>query len=224
MQGRAATCQLRSRAQPACACAHTRLQHCARCFSGGGAARALRRARAAPRWLWSFYALWKGTAPARGLSPSVQRHALTCQPRPPAQPACAYAHTQSRHCARSLSGGGASRALAARARRAALVVVGPYPKVHCTSKEPLPFGARRCFDVPAAASNEQPACACAHTRSRHCARCLSGGGAARALAARARRAALVVVGLCLLKGHCTSEMPLSFGPRPCFDMPAAASN
>ena len=45
----------------------------------------------------------------------------------------------------------------------------------------------------------------------------------RALAARARRSALVVVGLCPLEGHCTSERPLSFGARPCCDVPAAVS-
>ena len=39
--------------------------------------------------------------------------------------------------------------------------------------------------MPITVSNEQPACACAHTQSRHCARSHSGGGAARALAVRA---------------------------------------
>ena len=72
--------------------------------------------------------------------------------------------------------------------------------------------------------NEHPDCACAHTRSRHCALSLWGGGAARALATRARCAALVGVAPCTVRGHCTSKKLLSFGARPCFDVPAAASN
>ena len=72
-------------------------------------------------------------------------------------------------------------------------------------------------------SRAQLACACAHTQSRHYARCLSGGGAARALAARARRAMLVVAIPCPIEGHCTSERALSFGARPCCDVPAAVS-
>ena len=87
-----------------------------------------------------------------------------------------------------------------------------------------PLGTIPCSDVLATASNEQPACACAQTRKRHCAISLSGGGEARALVACARRAALVVVGLCPLDGHCASERPLPFGARPCSDMPAAASS
>ena len=49
----------------------------------------LRRARAAPRWLWSVYALRKTTAPARGLSHSLQSYGAMCQVRPPAQQAFA---------------------------------------------------------------------------------------------------------------------------------------
>ena len=44
------------------------------------------------------------------------------------------------------------------------------------------------------------------------------------LATRARGAALVVVALCMIQGHCTSEKPLSVGARPCCDVPAAASS
>ena len=43
----------------------------------------LPRARAVPRWAWSFHALYESTAPARGLSLSVQDHTATCQLRPP---------------------------------------------------------------------------------------------------------------------------------------------
>ena len=48
--------------------------------------------------------------------------------------------------------------------------------------------------------------------------------AARALAARVRRAALVGVGPYPIKPHCASETSLSFGERPCSGMPAAASS
>ena len=119
--------------------------------------------------------------------------------------------------------GGAPRALAARARRAARVVVVPcVTEGHGTGKRPLSFGARLRCDVTAAASNAQPTFAW-RARVRHCARCLLGGGAARALAARARRAALVVVELFTIKGHCTGRRALSFGARPCCDVPATAS-
>ena len=55
------------------------------------------------------------------------------------------------------------------------------------------------------------------------ARCLSGEGAALELATSARRAALVVVGLAPVQGHCPSEKPLSFGARLWHDVPATAS-
>ena len=132
---------------------------------------------------------------------------------------------QKRHRALSLSGGGAARALAACARRAALVGVGPCPmEAHCASETALSLGARPCSDVPAAASNEQLTCACAQEKAPLRALSLSGGGAARALAACARRAALVGVGPCPMEAHCASETALSLGARPCSDVPAAASN
>ena len=51
---------------------------------------------------------------------------------------------------------------------------------------------------------------------------LWGGGAALKLAGRARRAALVMVGLGLIKERCTDGRLLSFGARPWCDVPAAA--
>ena len=71
-------------------------------------------------------------------------------------------------------------------------------------------------------SQNQPAFAW-HALARHCARCLSGGGAARELAACAHHAALVLVGSCARQGHCTGERPLSFGAWPWCDVSAAAS-
>ena len=61
------------------------------------------------------------------------------------------------------------------------------------------------------------------TRACHCTRRLSQGAKARALATRARRAALVVVASCTIQGHRTGERPLSSGAKPCCDMPAVAS-
>ena len=55
-------------------------------------------------------------------------------------------------------------------------------------------------------------------------RCFSGQGAALELAARARRAALVVVGLPPIQWHYPSKKPLSFGARPWYDVPATTSN
>ena len=110
----------------------------------------LPRARAAPRRLWSLYSLLKGTARARGHSSSVQGRALTCQPqRPLREPACACSALL-RHCAASLCGGRAIRALASRVRCAAPAVVAPRPmKGHCTSEGPPLFGARPCSHMPA---------------------------------------------------------------------------
>ena len=44
------------------------------------------------------------------------------------------------------------------------------------------------------------------------------------LATRARGAALVVVALRTIQGHRNGERPLSFGARPCCDVPAVASH
>ena len=56
------------------------------------------------------------------------------------------------------------------------------------------------------------------------ARCLWGGDGARKLDARARCAALVVVGPCPMDGRCAVKKLLSFGAQPLCDVPAAASN
>ena len=64
----------------------------------------------------------------------------------------------------------------------------------------------------------------ANAWARHCARCLSGVGAARVTATRARRATLVVVCPYPIQGHYTDDRPLSFGARPRCDVPAAACN
>ena len=132
------------------------------------------------------------------------------------QLSCACTQEKAPPRALSLSGGGASHALASCARRAALVGVGPCPlKAHCANETPLSLGARPCSDMPAAASSEQLTCACAQVKKRHCARSLSlsGRSAARALAARARPAALVGVGPYPMKTYCASEKALSLSER-----------
>ena len=126
--------------------------------------------------------------------------------------------------ARCLWGGDAALELAARARGAAMVVIGPHPANGCCDgKMLLSFGARPWCDVPAAASNVKPAPR-GLRRRRVCARCLWGGGAALELASRARRAALVVTGPHPANGAVPARGLLSFGARPWCDVPAAASN
>ena len=182
----------------------------------------LLRPRAVPRRLLSVRAVRTSTAQARGLSPSACCRGATCQLRPPIISRLSRG-TRARHCARCLSGGGTARELAARARRAAVVVVGPCSKKgHCTGERPLSFGARPWCDVPAVSTKNQPAFAW-HARARHFTRCLSVGGTAREIAARVRRATLIVVGLRSIKGHCTEERLLSFGARLWCDVPAVAS-
>jgi len=66
-------------------------------------------------------------------------------------------------------------------------------------------------------------CVCAHANAPPPALSLSGGGAPRALAARALGAALVGVSLYLMEAHCASEITLSLGARPCSNMSGAAS-
>ena len=159
----------------------------------------LQRLRGAPLRLESPHAIWKPTAPATRPFPSVNGRALTCQPRPPTGSRNSRVRTRDSATARFPSGGCAARALAKFARRAALVRVGPYlKKDYCASETALSLGARPRSDMPAAASNGQLTFACAQEKKRHCARALSlsGGSAARSLAACARHVALVGAGPC----------------------------
>ena len=75
----------------------------------------LPRARAAPRRLWSVITLHKATAPAIGLSLSVQYRGATCRLRSPAQSAFA-SHARERATALAVSGVEAKHASMARAR------------------------------------------------------------------------------------------------------------
>ena len=126
--------------------------------------------------------------------------------------------------ARCFSGEGAALKLAVRARRAALVVVASYARQgHCTgerrfSQWPTTMVWRPSYGL------QRRACRRVLAKcTRAGGRCLSGERSALELAAPARHAALVVVGIDLLQGHCASEKPLSFGARQWHGMPATAS-
>ena len=102
-------------------------------------------------------------------------------------------------------------------------MIGFTTKKPCTGERPLTLRVRPWFDVRAVTYKAQPGFAW-HANKRHCAGCLSGGGETRELAARARRAALVLAGLRSMEGYCTGGRPLSFGARPWCDVRAVASN
>ena len=226
VHGRAPTCQPR----PPTSSRRSRVNTCERataCSLSRKEARhaRLRCARAAPRWLASFFALWKPTTAAIQFSPSVHGRAPTCQSRPPTSSRRPRVRTHHRTITPTLSGGGAPRTLAMRARDAALVGVGPaVTEASYSSETSLSFGARPCSDVPAAASNEQPALACAHTPTHLRTYSLSEEGAPRALTMLARGAELIGLGPGSIEANYSSETALSLGARPCSDVPAAASN
>ena len=171
------------------------------------------------------------TLPAKGLSPSARVRGAACRRRPPTPSQRRWystAHARRRSLARCLWGGGAALELPLRARRAAVVVVGPHAKSsHCAGEWALSFGTSPWCDVLSAASNSKPPPLVSHgarapalARSR----CLWGGDAALELAARARRAAVVVVGPHAKQEHCTGERPLLFGASPWCNVVLAASN
>ena len=92
-----------------------------------------------------------------------------------------------RKCATSLavSLNEAQHASLLRACHASLVAIGLCTmKGHCTGEKPLSFGTRTWCDVAITAFKKQSAFEW-HAQARHCARCLSGEGAARKLAVRA---------------------------------------
>ena len=198
-----------------------RKRHCALSLSlsGGGAARAL--ARHANR----CNALYKATAPARGLFRSVHGRALTCQPLFITSSRLVRVRTRDWPTALALCGKEAQKALAPRVRRAALVRVGLCRiKGHCTSEI---YYLPRCETVLRRASigyQRAPGlCVCAHAIAPlHSP--IWGRGTAHALAARSRRAAPVGVAPCTVRGHCSSERPPSYGARPCANVPTATSN
>ena len=216
---------------------HARERLCAGCLSGGGKSRELAaRARCAALTAIGLRVVEGHRTGGRPLSfgarPWCDVRAVASNTQPwcdvravasNTQPAFAW-HANERHCAGNLYGGGKTRELAARARRAALPAIClRAAKWYCTYGRPLSFGARPWCDVRAVASNTQLAFAW-HANKRHCAGCLSGGGQRRKLEARARRVTLVVIDPRTIEGYCTGGMPLSFGARPWCDVRAVASN
>ena len=161
------------------------------------------------------HGVWNGTASARGPSPSARARGATCQLRPPT-PSQRRVTRQRRRLAgaRCLWGGGSALRLAASAHRAALVVVGlSRMQEHCLGGRPLSFGARPWCDVPAAASNAKPAPRVSRGAG-ELALSVPGGVGTLRLAARARRAALVLVGPCLFKGYLAGKRPLNLPCAP----------
>ena len=171
----------------------------------------------------SALGLRKATAPASCLSPLKQDRAATCQLRPPRHSRLSRgAHASAPLHSLSMGMRRSTRACEARVPcRAGCNRV-------MTDKIPL---RRRGFSPsahgPGATWQLRPPRHSRLSRGEHAAqhfvRCLSGGGAARTRATRARHAALVAVGPYLLQGHCTGEMSLSIAATPCCDVPAAPS-
>ena len=168
LHGRAQTCQPRPPTSSRSSRVRARVHATARSLSGGGAARALAACARRVALVGVAHVLYNRTAPSRRPFFSVHGRAPTCQPRPPTSRRRMLLRTRERVPARSLAGGGAPRALAACARHTALIGAGMFSMTtHCVSRTALSLVARSCSDVPAAASNEQSAFACAHTQVRH---------------------------------------------------------
>ena len=102
---------------------------------------------------------------------------------------CACAHTRTRHRALSLGRRRSTRVCSARAAPRWLESVHALWKPTAPARRSFSLGARPCSNVPAAASNEQPAFACAHTQTRHRALSLGRRRSIRACGARAPRRA-----------------------------------
>ena len=182
---RGATCQLRpptnSRLRLESACA----RHSAACLSREGEARGItaraRRPPLAELGPRTTKVHCSGRRPLSFLArPWCDMPAAASNPQSP------FAwHARERHFAACPSVGGVARELAARARRKALVVIGPRTiEGHCAGERPLSFIARPWCDVLDVAFNSQSAFAW-HAREHHYAGCLSGGGAVRVVAVRA---------------------------------------
>ena len=118
---------------------------------------------------------------------------------------------------------GAALKLAASSRRAAMDVDGPCPmKRHCAGERPLlrrsPVVRRASCDL-----QRQASAACLMQRT-HAGALYRWADVALKITARARYAALVVVGSNAKEKLCVSERPLFLSARPWCDVPAAASS
>ena len=180
----------------------------------------LRHARAPPRWLESVHTLRKPTAPARRPSPSAHGRAPTCQLLSSlGEVGSALAPLRSLSLGRRRS---TSACDVCAPRRAGWSRLIPYdsPLRHRNGRLPWCTAVlRRSSPCPHLVMG----CACS-ALTRHCARFLSGGCAARAFATCARPAALVGVGLYPIEAHCARGTAVSLGAQPCFDVRAPASN
>ena len=146
-----------ARGRLVCACAHMRARHRARSLWGGGAARALA--------VHARCAALVGIDPLTVEGRRTSDRALSFGARPwchtplaHGRLVCACVHMRARHLARSLWGGGAARALAARTCRTAWVGIGPL----ALEAAALATGLSRSVQGRGATRpRAQPTCACA---------------------------------------------------------------
>ena len=152
--------------------------------------------------------------PARDISPSACGRNATCQLRRPTPSQRRVSHA-AQACLRSLSlgRGRITQACCVRAPcragygRATLYRRAPRRREASLLRHAAVVRRASC------GLQRQASAACLARRRRTCTLCLSGGGAARKLAAHARCAALDMVGLRPTKGHRVGERHLSFGAR-----------
>ena len=184
-------------------------------------------ARPALRWLKSLHALWNGTARARDPRYSVEGRAPMCQLRRSLREPASACSALVRHCVASLWVSGEDAQYARLPRTRATNCAGRGRSMSCgMALYQQEAAILRCKAVlPRASCGVHFASRLARVaRVRHLAACLSRGGAARALFARACRELRRPRSLNYpMEGHCTSERPPFFGARPCPHVPAAAS-
>ena len=151
-------------------------------------------------------------------APVVRR--ASCGLQRQASAACRAAHARRRSL--SLGGGRTTRAHCARAMPCWLWLAHALSKDTALAKGLSP--SVRVCGATCQLRRPTPNQGRLSRSARTGARCLWGGGAALELAVYARHAVLIVVDQCPSGGHCAVERPLSFGTRPSYDAPAAASN
>ena len=104
----------------------------------------------------------------------------------------------------------AKHASSPRARRAALVVTGPHTRSGTSPARGLSSSVQDPVVRRASCGLQVQPVFAWRACKRHCGGCLSGGGETREPAARARRAALTVIGLHTMKEYCAGKKPPLF--------------
>ena len=155
-----------------CVCVHANAPPRARSREEAQHARS-RRACAAPPLLGVGSCPIKAHCTSEADLFSVHGRALTYQPWPPTSSRRLRVRTLERATRFSLGRRRSTRACGVRAPHRTGRSGTCSLEAHCAIETALFLGARTCSDVPAAASDDQPAFACAHTRTRY--RALSHG-------------------------------------------------